>query len=138
MSLFQCLIFSVKNVSHPNLSLTICLHCGNILLWKLLDNSLSCAHVNAICTVQGRPPILQNFLALRLHYRGSHKLQKAHFQQVQPRKRSCVPVLCQKTQQEESFFIFITAAANKLLHIYYASIKECLNAAESTVQAEEN
>lgn len=26
-----------------------CLHCGNILLWKQLDNNSSCAHVNVTC-----------------------------------------------------------------------------------------
>ena len=32
------------------------------------------------------------------------------------------------------FYVCTTAAANKFLRIYYARVKECLNATESAVQ----
>ena len=35
------------------------------------------------------------------------------------------------------FYVCTTAAANKFLRIYYARVKECLNAAESATQVEE-
>ena len=42
-----------------------------------------------------------------------------------------------KRDEGKPFYVCTTAAANKFLRIYYARIKECLNAAESATQVEE-
>jgi len=69
--------------------------------------------------------------------RGSPHLRKALFQVVSTHlKRSPVnePVyqfLDKKRKEGKPFYVCMTAAANKFLRIYYARVKECLNALQS-------
>jgi hypothetical protein len=69
--------------------------------------------------------------------RGSSHLRKTLFQVISTYlKRSPVdePVyqfLNKKRAEGKMYYVYMTAAANKFLRIYYARVKDCLNAAES-------
>ena len=75
--------------------------------------------------------------------RGSPQLRKALFQVVstyvkrKPKNEAVYQFYAKKRDEGKPFFVCTTAAANKFLRIYYARVKECLNAAESAVQTEE-
>ena len=75
--------------------------------------------------------------------RGSPQLRKALFQVVstyvkrKPENEAVYQFYAKKRDEGKPFFVCTTAAANKFLRIYYARVKECLNAAESAVQTEE-
>lgn len=75
--------------------------------------------------------------------RGSPQLRKALFQVVstyvkrKPENEVVYQFYAKKRDEGKPFFVCTTAAANKFLRIYYARVKECLNAAESAVQTEE-
>ena len=75
--------------------------------------------------------------------RGSPQLRKALFQVVstyvkcKPENEAVYQFYAKKRDEGKPFFVCTTAAANKFLRIYYARVKECLNAAESATQAEE-
>ena len=66
--------------------------------------------------------------------RGSSNLRKTLFQIVSTYvKRSPVdePVyqfICKKRSEGKPYYVYMTAAENKFLRIYYARVKECLNA----------
>lgn len=75
--------------------------------------------------------------------RGSPQLRKALFQVVstyvkcKPENEAVYQFYTKKRDEGKPFFVCTTAAANKFLRIYYARVKECLNAAESATQVEE-
>ena len=75
--------------------------------------------------------------------RGSPQLRKALFQVVstyvkcKPENEAFYQFYAKKRDEGKPFFVCTTAAANKFLRIYYARVKECLNAAESATQVEE-
>ena len=75
--------------------------------------------------------------------RGSPQLRKALFQVVstyvkcKPENEAVYQFYAKKRDEGKPFFVCTTAAANKFLRIYYARVKECLNAAESATQVEE-
>lgn len=75
--------------------------------------------------------------------RGSPQLRKALFQVVstyvkcKPENEAVYQFYTKKRDEGKPFFVCTTAAANKFLRIYYARVKECLNATESATQAEE-
>ena len=75
--------------------------------------------------------------------RGSPQLRKALFQVVstyvkcKPENEAVYQFYAKKRDEGKPFFVCTTAAANKFLRIYYAHVKECLNAAESATQVEE-
>ena len=75
--------------------------------------------------------------------RGSPQLRKALFQVVsayvkrKPENEAVYQFYAKKRDEGKPYYVCTTAAANKFLRIYYARVKECLNAAESATQAEE-
>ena len=75
--------------------------------------------------------------------RGSPQLRKALFQVVstyvkcKPENEAVYQFYAKKRDEGKPFFVCTTAAANKFLRIYYARVKECLNAVESATQVEE-
>lgn len=54
-----------------------------------------------------------------------------------PENEAVYQFYAKKRNEGKLFYVCTTAAANKFLRIYYARVKECLNAAESAVQTEE-
>ena len=54
-----------------------------------------------------------------------------------PENEAVYQFYTKKRDEGKPFFVCTTAAANKFLRIYYARVKECLNAAESATQVEE-
>ena len=75
--------------------------------------------------------------------RGSPQLRKALFQVVstyvkrKPENEAVYQFYDKKRNEGKPYYVCTTAAANKFLRIYYARVKECLNAAENAVSAEE-
>ena len=72
--------------------------------------------------------------------RGSHHLRKTLYQIVCAylRKAPADEPVCQflnkKRSEGKPYFVYMTAAQNKFLRIYYARVKECLIAAELDVR----
>ena len=68
--------------------------------------------------------------------RGSSHLRKTLFQIVSTyikRSHADEPVyqfICKKRSEGKPYYVYMTAAENKFLRIYYARVKECLNAQE--------
>lgn len=54
-----------------------------------------------------------------------------------PENEAVYQFYAKKRDEGKPFFVCTTAAANKFLRIYYARVKECLNATESATQVEE-
>lgn len=65
--------------------------------------------------------------------RGSPYLRKTLYQIISTYVK-CSPLdepiyqfICKKRSEGKPYFVYMTAAANKFLRIYYARVKECLN-----------
>lgn len=75
--------------------------------------------------------------------RGSPSLRKTLFQVVSTylkRSPADEPVylfLDKKRSEGKPYYVYMTAAANKFLRIYYARVKECLNALDAEIDTEE-
>jgi hypothetical protein len=69
--------------------------------------------------------------------RGYPQLRKTLFQIVStylkrsPADEPVYQFLNKKRTEGKPFFVYMTAAANKFLRIYYARVKECLNTLDS-------
>lgn len=68
--------------------------------------------------------------------RGSSHLRKTLFQIVStyikrsPADEPVYQFICKKRSEGKPYYVYMTAAENKFLRIYYARVKECLNAQE--------
>lgn len=74
--------------------------------------------------------------------RGSPHLRKTLFQVIctylrkAPADEPVYQFLCKKRDEGKPYLVYMTAAENKFLRIYYARVKECLNAADEQASAE--